>query len=92
MGLLDTVKGWFGGGKAKVQGTVSTHADSIKGGIDKAGNVVDEKTHGKYTDKVTAAQDKGKGIVDGLAGTKPSGGPETDGPETNGSTDPPPGP
>ena len=29
MGLLDTVKGWFGGGKAKVQGTVSTHAEFI---------------------------------------------------------------
>jgi hypothetical protein len=77
MGVLDTVKGWFGGGKAKVQGTVSTHADTIKGGIDKAGNVVDDKTHGKYTDKVTAAQEKGKEIVDGLAGGKPDGGPET---------------
>jgi phage-related protein len=83
MGLLDTVKGWFGGGKAKVQGTVSTHSDTIKGGIDKAGSVVDDKTGRKYTDKVTAAQEKTKNIVDGLAGEKPAG------PEGNGSPEPP---
>jgi hypothetical protein len=88
MGLLDTVKGWFGGGKAKVQDTVATHGDSIKGGIDKAAGVVDDKTGGKYTGKVTAAQEKGKDLVDGLAGTKPASGPEpkpSDGPEPNGT-------
>ena len=85
MGLLDTVKGWFGGSKAKVQDTVAPHADTIKGGIDKAGSVVDDKTGGKHTDKITAAQDKGKDVVDGIAGTKPA-----DGPETNGTSEPPP--
>jgi hypothetical protein len=102
MGLLDTVKGWFGGSKAKVQDTVATHSDTIKGGIDKAGSVVDDKTGGKYTDKVTTAQEKSKDLVDGLAGNKPAGGPATSGeapggpatsdpsgPETNGSADPP---
>jgi MT0933-like antitoxin protein len=98
MGLLDTVKGWFGGGKAKVQGTVATHSDTIKGGIDKAGTVVDDKTGGKYTDEVGAAQEKGKDLVDGVAGSKPAGGdtagpetsgPETSGPETNGTAEPP---
>jgi hypothetical protein len=98
MGLIDTVKGWFGGGKAKVQGTVATHSDTIKGGIDKAGSVVDDKTGGKYTGKVSAAQEKSKGLVDGLAGNKSAGGdatgpaasgsgtsgPETSGPETSG--------
>src|SRR5262245_747549 len=83
MGLLDTVKGWFGGGKAKVQGTVATHSDSIKGGIDKAGGVVDDKTGGKYTDKVTSAQETGKNVVDSLAGNKPAGG-ETPGPTATG--------
>ena len=33
---MDTVKGWFGGNK-----------DTVKGGIDKAGDVVDDKTGGK---------------------------------------------
>jgi len=87
MGLLDTVKGWFGGGKAKVQDTVSTHSDTIKGGIDKAGAVIDDKTGKKYTDKVTSAQEKGKGLVDGIAGNKPD-----DGPTANGTGDPPPVP
>jgi len=91
MGLLDTVKGWFGGGKAKVQDTVATHSDTIKGGIDKAGSVVDDKTGGKYTDKVTTAQEKGKDLVDGLAGNKPAGGQAPSdqtpgGPATSGET------
>jgi hypothetical protein len=85
MGLLDTVKGWFGGSKAKVEDVASSHADTIKDGIDKAGSVVDDKTGGKYTDKVTDAQDKGKDVVDGLAGDKPA-----DGSETNGSAETPP--
>src|SRR4051812_30729122 len=72
MGVLDTVKDWFDEGKAKLQDTVATHADSIKGGIDKASSVVGDKTGGKYSDKVTTAQEKGKGLVDGLAGGKPS--------------------
>jgi len=80
MGLLDTVKDWFDGGKEKLQDTVAAHADSIKGGIDKAGSVVDGKTGGKYTDKVTTAQEKSKDLVDGLAGGKPGSGPEGDPP------------
>jgi len=79
MALLDTVKGWFDGGKSKVQDTVATHADSIKGGIDKAGSVVDDKTGGKYSDKVTAAREKSKGLVDGLAGDKPATEPDAGG-------------
>ena len=98
MGLLDTVKGWFGGGKAKAQDTVATHSDTIKGGIDKTASVVDDKTGGKYTDKVTTAQEKGKDLVDGVAGNKPAGGEaagpeasgsEPSGPETNGADEPP---
>ena len=98
MGLLDTVKGWFGGGKAKAQDTVATHSDTIKGGIDKTAGVVDDKTGGKYTDKIGTAQDKGKDVVDGLAGNKPAGGdaagpsasgPETSGSDTDGTAEPP---
>ena len=89
MALLDTVKGWFDGGKSKVQDTVATHADSIKGGIDKAGSVVDDKTGGKYSDKVTAAQEKGKGLVDGLAGDKPATGPDAGGASPDASGTPP---
>jgi hypothetical protein len=53
MGLMDTVKGWFGGNK-----------DKAKGGIDKAGDVVDDKTEGKSTGQVDQAQDAAKDAVD----------------------------
>jgi len=83
VGLFDTVKGWFGGGKAKVQDTVSSHSDTLKGGIDKAGNVIDGKTGGRYRDQVSAAQEKGKDLVDGLAGDRPPEGPGTNGTPTS---------
>jgi MT0933-like antitoxin protein len=53
MGLMDTVKGWFGGNK-----------DKVKGGIDKTGDVVDDKTGGKFTGQVDTAQDTAKDAVD----------------------------
>jgi hypothetical protein len=53
MGLMDTVKGWFGGNK-----------DTVKGGIDKAGDAVDDKTGGKYTGQVDKAQETAKDAVD----------------------------
>ena len=53
MGLMDTVKGWFGGNK-----------DKVKGGIDKAGDVVDDKTGGKFSGQVDSAQDAAKDAVD----------------------------
>jgi hypothetical protein len=57
MGLMDTVKGWFGGNK-----------DTVKGGIDKAGDVVDDKTGGKFEGQVDKAQDTAKGAVDKMGG------------------------
>ena len=68
MGLLDTVKGWFGGNKAKVQDTVASQSDTIKSGIDKGGDVVDDKTGGKVSGQVDAAQDKAKDVVDDVGG------------------------
>jgi MT0933-like antitoxin protein len=55
MGLMDTIKGWFGGNK-----------DKMKGGIDKVGDTVDDKTGGKFSGKVDPAQDKAKDVVDKL--------------------------
>ncbi len=53
MGLMDTVKGWFGGSK-----------DTVKGGIDKTGDVVDDKTGAKYAEHVDKAQDAAQDAVD----------------------------
>ncbi|MCL4135797.1 UNVERIFIED_CONTAM: hypothetical protein GTU68_047555 [Idotea baltica] len=47
MGLLDKIKGMLGG-----------NADKVKGGLEKAGDMVDEKTGGKFTDKIDMAEEK----------------------------------
>jgi hypothetical protein len=49
MGFMDKVKGMLGG-----------HADQAHQGIDKAGDVVDDKTGGKYAQHVDKGQDAAK--------------------------------
>jgi len=53
MGLLDKVKGLLG-----------SNADKVKEGLDKAGDMIDEKTDGKYADKVDMAQEKVEDLFD----------------------------
>ena len=55
MGIMDKVKGMFG-----------QHADKAEGGIDKAGDVVDDKTGGTYSDKVDQGQDAAKDALGNL--------------------------
>ena len=47
MGLLDKIKSMLGG-----------NADKVKGGLEKAGDMVDEKTDGKFADKIDMAEEK----------------------------------
>jgi len=56
MGLMDKIKALLGG-----------NADKVKEGIEKAGDMVDEKTGGKFGDKVDMAQEKIGDMVDGQA-------------------------
>jgi len=56
MGLLDSVKGFVKGNK-----------DKVHDGIDKAAELVDDKTKGKYSDKVDTVQGKAKEAVEKLA-------------------------
>jgi hypothetical protein len=48
----------------KAKGLVSRNADKVDTAIDKAGDIVDKKTQGKYTDKVHKVQDAAKKAVD----------------------------
>jgi hypothetical protein len=57
MGLLDKIKGMLGG-----------NADKVKDGIEKAGDMVDEKTDGKFADKVDMAQEKIGEVIEDQAG------------------------
>ena len=49
----------------KAKGLISEHADKVDDGIDKAADLVDEKTGGKYSDKIDTAAEKLKDILPG---------------------------
>jgi hypothetical protein len=53
MGILD-----------KVKGLLSRNADKVDTAIDKAADIVDQKTQGKYTSTVDKVQDAAKKAVD----------------------------
>lgn len=57
MGLLD-----------KAKDLLAKNADKVETAIDKAADVVDNKTQGKYTDKVNKVQDAAKNAVDKSGG------------------------
>ena len=52
--------------KDKATAFASEHADQIAEGVDKAGDFVDEKTDGKFADKVDGVQDAAKNFLNGL--------------------------
>ena len=43
------------------------NADKVKEGIDKAGDMVDDKTGGKFSDKIEMAEEKIGDVVDDAA-------------------------
>ncbi|MFI2641229.1 antitoxin [Streptomyces sp. NPDC018610] len=76
MGLLDNMKARLGPAKDKVSDLAQRHGGSIGQGLDRAAKVVDEKTKGKYSEKIHAGTGKAKEAVDRLA---QRGGPGPDG-------------
>jgi antitoxin protein of toxin-antitoxin system len=46
--------------KDKVSKLVDDHGDKVAEGLDKAGDFADEKTGGKYSDKIDAAQEQAR--------------------------------
>ncbi|WP_037856814.1 antitoxin [Streptomyces sp. NRRL S-340] len=76
MGLLDNMKARLGPARDKVSDLAQRHGGSIEHGLDKAARMVDEKTKGKYSDKIHAGTGKAKEAVDRLAhrdGAAPGG-------------------
>ncbi len=53
MGMLDKIKGLVGG-----------NADKVKEGLDKAGDMIDDKTGGKYEDQIDTAAEKIGDMID----------------------------
>jgi hypothetical protein len=58
MGLLDKVKGMLGG-----------HADKVVDGVDKATDMVDDKTGGKFTEHLEKVDDAAADALDEDAST-----------------------
>ncbi len=54
--------------KSKAKEAVDQHGDKIATGIDKAAQVVDDKTKGKYSDKIGTGSAKAKEALDKLDG------------------------
>jgi hypothetical protein len=61
MGLLDRFR-------SKSTQAVDDHGDKISQAIEKGGDVVDDKTGGKYSDKVDTAQEKATDALENLDG------------------------
>ena len=64
MGLFDKVKDLAG-----------QHSDKVSDAIDKAAEVVDEKTGGKYADHIDKGAEAAKGFVDDEGDTAPPAAP-----------------
>jgi hypothetical protein len=56
MGFLDKAKNLLG-----------DHKDKVEDGIEKAADLVDEKTGGKYSEHIDTGADKAKDVIEGLA-------------------------
>jgi uncharacterized protein YjbJ (UPF0337 family) len=81
-GFLDKAKDLAKGLTGKAKTAVEENADKIEGGIDKAADFVDDKTKGKYTDKIEKAQDAAHRAVEKIGG-------DQGGSQEKGSSDPP---
>ncbi|MFE0703658.1 antitoxin [Streptomyces sp. NPDC058872] len=77
MGLLDSLKAKLAPAKDKVADLAQQHGEKIDHGLDKAAKMVDERTKGKYSDKIQSGTGKAKDAIDRIGhkdGGTPGGG------------------
>ncbi|MFJ9820632.1 antitoxin [Streptomyces sp. NPDC101151] len=67
MGLMDNVKAKLAPAKDKVSDLARQHGDKVQHSIDKAAKAVDDRTKGKYHEKIHAGTGKAKEAMDRLA-------------------------
>ncbi len=77
MSFLDKLKGQASDLKSKASEVLGQNSDKISSGLDKAGAYVDNKTQGKYTDKIEKGKIKAR---EGLEKLDDKGGDAKDGP------------
>lgn len=68
MGLFDRFKKTAEDVKATASGLAEEHGDEAKDAIDKAADVIDDKTGNKHSDKIDQGADSAKDAIDKLAG------------------------
>ncbi|MET9985112.1 MULTISPECIES: antitoxin [Streptomyces rochei group] len=67
MGLLDNLKARLGPAKDKVSDLAQQHENKIDRGLDKVARTVDERTKGKYSDRIHTGTGKAKDAMGRLA-------------------------
>ncbi len=67
MGFLDDMKDTAGKAADAVNDLADEHGDAAKQALDKAADVVDDKTGGKYSDKIETGVDKADEAIDKMA-------------------------
>lgn len=84
MGLMDRMKAKLSPAREKAAHLADQHGGKVERGLDRAAKLVDEKTKGKYSDKIHTSTDKAKHAVERLGhrdtgtaagGETPPGGP-----------------
>ncbi|MFJ4966267.1 antitoxin [Streptomyces sp. NPDC088729] len=90
MGFLDNLKAKLAPAKDKVGDLAQQHGGKIEQGLDRAARTVDQKTKGKYSDKIGTGTRKAKDAVDRL-GHRDGGTTPPPPPASPGGTPPPPG-
>jgi hypothetical protein len=66
MGFLDEIKDKGDELKGKASDLASGHGEQIGQGIDKAADVADKVTGGKFTEHIDSAAEKAKGLTENL--------------------------
>lgn len=98
MGLLDSVKKAANAAREQAGELAGKHSDTIDRAIDKGGSMIDQRTHGKYSDKISKAQGAARNAADkvaaesGPASDAEAPGPVSSPPPPSAGTPPPPPP
>ncbi|MFJ9892132.1 antitoxin [Streptomyces sp. NPDC091280] len=53
--------------KDKAEEIAGEHGEAISDGLEKAGDLIDEKTDGRHSEQIDTAVDKAQGLLDRLA-------------------------
>jgi antitoxin protein of toxin-antitoxin system len=67
MGLMDNLKAKLAPAKGKVSDFAQRHEEQVHHGLDRAARAVDERTKGKYSEKIHTGTGKAKGAMGRIA-------------------------